>query len=248
MDAIILAAGRGSRLGMLTSKLPKPLTQLAGKPLLEWQLMALEQAGVESTYIVTGYNAEALTPYGDQRLYNPNWASSNMVRSLLRADSVLSQREALVCYGDIVYRADIVGDLINSSANVAITFDIDWHALWSERFDNPLADAESFVHQNGRLKSIGKRVNDARQIQGQYMGLLKFTPQGWFQVKTYLDTLSSADIDKLDMTTLLSQLLDNGVDISTVAISGGWVEVDNPADIELYERKISTAGWHHDWS
>lgn len=247
MDAIILAAGRGSRLGLLTSKLPKPLTQLAGKPLLEWQLNALKQAGVESTYIVSGYNAEALASYGDERLYNPNWASSNMVRSLLRADSLLSHKEVLVCYGDIVYRFDIVSDLMRVQADVAISFDLDWYALWSARFEDPLADAESFEYQNDDLKSIGKRVTDPLKIQGQYMGLLKFTPHGWSQVKSYLNTLTALDIDKLDMTTLLSQLLDNDVSINTVAIHGGWVEVDNPEDITLYETKIKTMNWTHDW-
>lgn len=247
MDAIILAAGRGSRLGQLTSKLPKPLTQLAGKPLLEWQLNSLKQAGVESIYIVSGYNAETLASYGDERLYNPYWASSNMVRSLLRAESLLSQKEMLVCYGDIVYRSDIVRDLIRVQADVAISFDLDWYALWAARFDNPLADAESFEYQNGKLTSIGKRVTDPLKIQGQYMGLLKFTPQGWSLVKSYLSTLSAVDIDKLDMTTLLSKLLDNDVNISTVAIHGGWVEVDNPEDIALYETKIKVMNWTHDW-
>ncbi|CAI8963666.1 hypothetical protein EMIT051CA3_50412 [Pseudomonas chlororaphis] len=45
MKAVILAAGRGSRLKDLTAALPKPLARLAGKPLLEWQLQALENAG-----------------------------------------------------------------------------------------------------------------------------------------------------------------------------------------------------------
>ncbi|AZE20246.1 NTP transferase domain-containing protein [Pseudomonas chlororaphis] len=116
MKAVILAAGRGSRLKHLTAAQPKPLARLAGKPLLEWQLQALENAGVDEVHLVSGYCSEALEGYGQSRLYNPHWASSNMVRSLMRADALLSSEPTLVCYGDIVYRPDIVRDLMASQA------------------------------------------------------------------------------------------------------------------------------------
>ncbi|VEE63458.1 Glucose-1-phosphate cytidylyltransferase [Shewanella putrefaciens] len=247
MDAIILAAGRGSRLGELTVNLPKPLTLLAGKPLLEWQLSALHHAKIQTVHIVTGYNASTLAEYGDYRIYNPFWSHSNMVRSLLQADEILSQEPVLVCYGDIVYQPEIILKLMACNADVAISFDREWLKLWSERFNDPFSDAESFECDNGLLKSIGKRVRDVEKIQGQYMGLLKFTPIGWSNVKNYLNTLSTTDVNKLDMTTLLSNLLEKGIDITTIAIDGGWVEVDNPEDITLYESKIKANNWLHDW-
>jgi hypothetical protein len=49
------------------------------------------------------------------------------------------------------------------------------------------------------------------------------------------------------MTSLLRLLLSQDIPIATVAISGGWVEVDNPSDIVLYEQRISESGWSHDW-
>ena len=247
MDAIILAAGRGSRLRALTAEQPKPLTRLAGKPLLEWQLAALRAAGIQQITLITGYANEMLEPYADQRLYNPHWSSSNMVRSLMRADELLSRTPLLICYGDIVYRSQIIRDLAASSASLAITYDTDWWELWSARFDDPLADAESFQLDHGQLLNIGQRVKDRALIEGQYMGLLKFTPVGWRQVREWLDTLTSAQIDKLDMTSLLQSLLQQGVVINTVPVKGGWVEVDNPSDIVLYEQKIIIPGWGHDW-
>ena len=59
--------------------------------------------------------------------------------------------------------------------------------------------------------------------------------------------LSTEQINKLDMTSLLRLLLSQGAPIATVAISGGWVEVDNPSDITLYEQRIAELGWSHDW-
>ncbi|QQX58749.1 phosphocholine cytidylyltransferase family protein [Pseudomonas chlororaphis] len=247
MKAVILAAGRGSRLKDLTAALPKPLARLAGKPLLEWQLQALENAGVDEVHLVSGYCSEALEGYGQSRLYNPHWASSNMVRSLMRADALLSSEPTLVCYGDIVYRPDIVRDLMASQAPLSITYDLDWWDLWSARSDDPLSDAESFRQQAGRLLGIGEKVTSREEIEGQYMGLLKFTPEGWSQVRALLSGMSDPQIDKLDMTSLLRALLQAGTAITTVAIRGGWVEVDNQSDIALYEQRIAQPGWSHDW-
>lgn len=247
MQAIILAAGRGSRLGNLTAEQPKPLTVLAGKPLLEWQLAALAQAGIAPIHLVSGYCAEALEPYGDSRLHNPRWASSNMVRSLLRADTQLASAPALVCYGDIVYRPAIIERLAACPAAIAIAYDKQWLALWSQRFENPLSDAETFNQADGRLITIGERARDLGEVQGQYMGLLKFSPEGWAQVQALVSELSPEQVDKLDMTSLLRALLRRGVAIAAVEVSGGWVEVDNPSDIELYERLLDSKGWGHDW-
>ena len=55
MKAIILAAGRGSRMGGLTDTQPKGLVSLRGKPLLEWRLASLRAAGIHEIALITGY-------------------------------------------------------------------------------------------------------------------------------------------------------------------------------------------------
>ncbi|MDM5137041.1 phosphocholine cytidylyltransferase family protein [Aeromonas salmonicida] len=247
MQAIILAAGRGSRLGSMTEDQPKPLAKLAGKPLIEWQLASLAAAGIDDVHVVCGYCSDALQGYGCSRIVNPHWASSNMVRSLMCADALLSVAPTLVCYGDIVYRPLIIQTLMASNAPLAISYDKEWWSLWSARFEDPLLDAESFRQQQGQLITIGERAQCREEIEGQYMGLLKFTPEGWRRVFSRLSNLTAEQVDKLDMTSLLRLLLSQDVTIATVAISGGWVEVDNPSDIVLYERRIAEPGWSHDW-
>lgn len=247
MQAIILAAGRGSRLGPMTENQPKPLAKLAGRPLIEWQLAALAVAGINDVHVVCGYCSDALQGYGCCRIVNPHWASSNMVRSLMCADDVLSEAPTLVCYGDIVYRPLIIQTLMASDAPLSISYDKEWWSLWSARFEEPLLDAESFRQQQGQLITIGERVQCREEIEGQYMGLLKFTPEGWRRVSSLLSNLTAEQVDELDMTSLLRLLLSQGIPIATVAISGGWVEVDNPSDIVLYEQRISEPGWSHDW-
>ena len=61
MKAIILAAGRGSRMKKLTNDKPKCLVKLHGKPLLEWQLESMRKSGISEIAIVTGYKHEMLS-------------------------------------------------------------------------------------------------------------------------------------------------------------------------------------------
>ena len=58
MKGIILAAGRGSRMGLLTKKLPKCRTVFKGKELIQWQIESLRGAGIDDIAIVRGYLAE----------------------------------------------------------------------------------------------------------------------------------------------------------------------------------------------
>jgi L-glutamine-phosphate cytidylyltransferase len=249
MNAIILAAGRGSRMGATTSNAPKCLTRLAGKPLLHWQLSALRAAGVQDVAVVRGYLADQLVAHDFHTFDNPRWSQSNMVVTLTCAEPWLSAHTCLISYADIVYHPDIIGQLISAPGDIVIAYDRLWHFLWEERFENPLADAETFqADPDGRLRDIGRRPGNKSEVQGQYMGLLKFTAAGWRRIQKSLDALSPEAKDKLDMTSLLRRLLDEGVRIETVPVSGRWCEVDSERDLALYHRLLGESNmWSHDW-
>ena len=89
MKAIVLAAGRGSRMGQLTQYAPKCLTILAGKPLIEWQIQALREAGITEIGVVRGYMAAKISYPGVATFENPRWAETNMVMSLVCASEWL---------------------------------------------------------------------------------------------------------------------------------------------------------------
>lgn len=247
MKAVTLAAGRGSRLGELSQASPKTLMTLAGKPLLVWQLAALRSAGITETAIVCGYCAEQLQYYADRSVYNAEWRQTNIVGSLLCADPLLAADTHIVSYGDIVYRPDIVRALQACSADIAITSDQCWLPLWQQRFIDPLSDAECFEQAHGWLQKIGGRATTLTQIQGQYMGLLKITPQGWQHITAVLSVLAPGAAKQLDMTSMLNLLLSHDVRVAVVPVQGGWVEVDTPTDLLLYERLVQTDNWSHDW-
>lgn len=238
MKGIILAAGRGSRMGDLTSELPKCMTVLGGKTLLQHQLDGLRDGGAAEVGLVRGYLAETFTQ--PLRYFeNPRWAETNMVASLACAEAWLGRETCVVSYSDIVYGADSVRRLATADGDITITFDPHWRALWELRFDEPLIDAETFrVDESGRLLEIGGRAERIEQIEGQYMGLLRLTPRGWRTVTDLLAGLTAAENDRLDMTALLQRLLDQGVAIDTVAIGEPWYEVDTESDLRLYEQRF----------
>ncbi|HAM72082.1 MAG TPA: hypothetical protein DCM86_10610 [Verrucomicrobiales bacterium] len=249
MRALILAAGRGSRMRALTTHHPKCLVKVAGRPLLEWQIDALRAAGVGEFAVVRGYCASALSGPGYTPFDNPRWSETNMVGSLLTADAWLRGGECIVSYGDILYHPSAAQALSASTADIAITYDRLWKQLWSDRFEDPLSDAETFRRSaDGFLQEIGHRASSLAEVEGQYMGLLKFTPAGWDQIKRFLSGVAPSDLDRLDMTGLLSGLLGAGVRIAAIPVEGRWCEVDSDADLELYtERLEQVIPWRHDW-
>jgi len=233
MKGIILAAGRGSRMGDLTNDLPKCRTLLHGKELIQWQLDALKSTSIEEISIVRGYLSETfdfeLTYFENER-----WAETNMVGSLLSARIWLESTTCITSYSDIVYSSDAVNRLINASGDIVITFDPRWEELWSKRFEEPLTDAETFRLSGNRVIEIGQKASSMNEIEGQYMGLVKYTPDGWNQVENYLSELDQIEVDRMDMTRLLQNLISRGVVINSVPIKDKWFEVDSESDLNCY--------------
>lgn len=237
MRAIILAAGRGSRMGNLGSERPKCLIEIGGKPLIERQIAALRRGGVDEIGVVRGYRAEKIDFAGLQYFYNERWAETNMVMSLAEASSWLHAGPVIVSYADIFYRNELVYDLANAPGPLVIAYDREWRRLWSRRFIDPLGDAETFrIDASGQLLEIGGKTTQIEDIEGQYMGLLKFTPSAWSSVESLLGKIDAPDREAMDMTALLRRLIaTNKIPINTVGTDGQWGEIDNSEDVALYQ-------------
>ncbi len=236
MKAIVLAAGRGGRMGLQTKDKPKCLVEIWGKSLLQWQMEALRGAGIDNIGIVRGYLAEKFKGAGVRYFENPRWSTTNMVVSLTCAKEWLQRDVCIISYADIIYPADTIVRLKNGIGDIVITYDTEWLKLWKLRFEEPLIDAETFrVDGHGRLLEIGGRTKNVDEIEGQYMGLLKISPNGWKIIEGYLSGFTEEQISKMDVTSILSRLINNGVEIDTVPINGRWFEIDNENDLGLYK-------------
>lgn len=236
MRAIILAAGRGSRLCNLTDDRPKGMVCIGGRPLLEWQMEALHGAGINDITIVRGYRGDAISYKDVSYRENLRWNETNMVGSLLAASDILESDDCVISYADIIYPAAVIEKLVSGSGDIRITYDINWLKLWSKRFADPLSDAETFrIDAQGRLLEIGNKPKSFDEIQGQYMGLLYFSRHGWRNVQDQLAEVPLELIDRLDMTSLLQRLVRAGQSVDSIMIDDTWLEVDCEGDLMLFE-------------
>lgn len=235
---IILAAGEGIRLRPYTLDRPKCLVEVEGRSLLDRQLDVLHAEGVSPIILIGGYLADRLRRPGIALKRNPRYAKTNMVWTLFCAKEELTG-EVIVAYGDIVYSRTTVRALLDSRADIAVTIDLDWEAYWRVRYEDPLADAETLkLAPDGRILEIGQKPRSLADIEGQYMGLTKFSPRGIDILKQVFygarrsGNLCGKSVDKAYMTDMLQAIINSGSAIQAVPVSGGWVEVDTVHDLK----------------
>ena len=237
LKAIILAAGEGTRLRPYTLDRPKCLVEVDGLSLLDRQLAVLSTETIDPIVVIGGYRIEMLERPGIELRMNARYAETNMVWTLFCAEDDL-EGELLLCYGDIVYSREVLQTVLNSAADIAVTIDLDWEAYWRARNEDPLDDAETLkLAADGRILEIGQKPKSLAEIEGQYMGLMKFSTKGTQLLKKTFHEARSAGVlrgkspEKAYMTDLLQAMIDLDIRLDAVPVHGGWVEVDTVDDL-----------------
>lgn len=231
MRGVILGAGRGSRMGPLTADRPKCLLRVGGSTLLDRQLAALRRAAIARIAVVTGWQADRFDGRGLRLFHNREWAGSSMVDSLACAADWLRAGPTVVCYGDIVVSPAAVRAVAANPAAIAVAYDPQWLGQWADRFADPLTDAETFrLAPDGTIADIGNTPHSIDDVAGQYLGLLKLTPDGWAAIAAALPELAPGE--RRDMTALLYRLITTqAATVTAVAVPGPWWEFDAPHDL-----------------
>ena len=181
---VVLCAGQGTRLRPLTDTVPKCMVQYKGRAIIDYALSVYRLHGLSDVTLVTGYKASRLKRPGVKYVHNKHYATSNMVKSLFCAlDTVKDfQKDLVVSYSDIIYTPDILGKLLTTEVHdsaVSVVIDKDWLRLWQSRMEDPLSVAETLkVDEDGYIVEIGKKPQRYDDIEGQYIGLMKFSASG----------------------------------------------------------------------
>lgn len=246
MKALILAAGRGSRMGELTKDKPKGLVGLSGKPIIERMISSLKAANIRDIALITGYKSEAFDYLDLQSFHNPEWANTNMVFSLTCASEWLAKFPVVICYSDIFVDPDILKRLVNKKGDLLVAFDRNWQSLWEARFEDIFYDAESFKIDGEKIIDIGRRVQTIEEIQGQYMGILKTTPNGWLGLRSKIKLLDNDEFRNISVTELLQKSIKLGDHIVGVPSEELWGEIDTPEDLNIYE-DFAKQGKYQKW-
>jgi choline kinase len=227
--AIILSAGKGSRLLPLTADRPKCLIELSGKSLLEWQLDALAGAGVAQVVIVTGFrddlvDAVAANRPGVRTLFNPFYHVADNLGSVWLARGEFDW-DTLLLNGDTLVSPALLGRVLAApEAPISVTVD--------EKADYD-ADDMKVLRDGTRLLRIGKALA-AGEYNAESIGLLAFRGEGGRQFTQEVERMMrTSEGTRRWYLRAIDALAQQGVGIATVSIKGeAWQEVDFPEDID----------------
>jgi len=242
MRAIILAAGEGTRLKKYTRELPKGMLSFMGKPLLLWQTEALRAAGIEDISIVTGFARDHIDIPGTRKYVNQQYASTNMVFSLMCAREMLDS-DVIVSYSDILYEERLVRLICDSPGDINVLVDEDWQKYWKKRYGRVDFDTESLSISDGCIVSLGDENPVFEEIDARFVGLLKFTRRGiqrlmdiWDRdIDAFRDVpwqVSGKTLPNAYMTDMVQALIESGELVRAAPIRGGWIEFDTNEDYE----------------
>ena len=250
LHTIILAAGEGKRLKPLTQDKPKCLINLFGKSLLQHQLDVYDSCNINDISIVTGYKKDMIKFSNTSSFHNLNYQNTNMLETLFCAQEKIID-SVIVAYGDIIFEKKTLQALLEEEEDISVVIDSNWKKYWDIRFENPLDDAESLkIDKQGYIQNIGQKVDDLEEIQGQYIGLMKFQNRGCDMIKKFYKITKdlakkgknplnqNIPFEKSYMTDFLQGMIDYGYKIKAVPVSNGWLELDSIHDYEVYNKKF----------
>lgn len=243
MRVIILAAGQGTRLRPLTNDKPKCMVELNGKPLIKHQLDLFEKFNLSDINVITGYLQEKINFGNINKYFNPKFDTTNMVYTLFCARELFDGTDdILISYGDIVYNENVLNAISEATDKINVVVDLKWKDYWSARMENPLRDAETLkFNENGYIKELGKKPTSYDEIQGQYIGLIKIRKDFVKDFKLFYEQLDQdkqydgKDYNNMYMTSLLQMICDNLQPLYPVKINNGWIEIDEPTDLNYSE-------------
>ncbi|MEZ4400339.1 MAG: phosphocholine cytidylyltransferase family protein [Kofleriaceae bacterium] len=268
MKAILIAAGRGKRLGANTDELPKTLVPVGERSILGWQLRALATAGVDEVVIIRGYRgdvleagARATAPAGMSLRFVDNhaWPTNNVLLSLACARAELDG-PTLVSYSDIIFTPAVAIAAAAGAGPIDLVIDADFRAIYEGRTEHPLDEGEvADLDASGRVRRVGKRALPPAEAYGEFIGLARFDAVGSAAAGALLDELAdryratpdqpfqrAARYQNAYLTDLLQELIDRGLAINPVTIHGQWREIDTSQDLARAVALVQSAS--REWS
>lgn len=246
MKAIILAAGKGTRLKPLTNDKPKCLVSVNEKPLVEYQLEIFKKHSIKNTFIVSGYKSGKLNYLNVPLIINELFDSTNMLYSLFCALEEL-KGEVLITYGDSVYSKEVITSVLNCKHDICVAIDTDWKYYWDSRYDDPLTDLETLrLNNTGEIIEIGNVPKNYNQIQGQYIGLIKLSAKGsdiFSKELTLLlkeNDVNGKPFKSAYLTDFLAALILKKYKLASSPVKGGYVEIDTLDDLqsEITQKRV----------
>ena len=163
MKAIILAAGKGSRLGEYTGGKPKCLLMLGQESILSREIRILKECGVPETniYVVGGYNCELLEPIAPNLIYNAQYETKDNSYSLGLALETVWDDDVLVLDADLCFDKELLLEIIHDTRD---------NVLMSRRASDLEESTGIVTGESERVKAIGKQYRNTGYV---YISIFK---------------------------------------------------------------------------
>lgn len=248
MRPIVIGAGRGSRLGPETDDIPKTLVPVMGRPMLEWILEALGEAGFsrKDVVYVCGYRQEVLRSRYPEFTYvvNDAWERNNILASLLYAREHLGGG-FVSTYADIVYRGSAVKKAVASKHDKVLVNDTDWRRRYVDRSQHPESDGEKMRAEGERIVELSRRI-PSEAASGEFIGVTKFSAEGAREMIAAFDERRAEwagktwregrTFEKAYLIDLFQDMLERGSAFHRVDTHGGYMEIDTREDLACAEK------------
>ncbi len=230
VHGVVLAASRGAALGTLTAERPKCMVDVRGTPLLHRLLGTLNEGGVGDVTVVRGYCKQAIPPDGFAVVDNDDYAVTGEAASLARALPRVPG-EAVVVYGDVLFRRYILDGLLESKADITVVVDASKRASANKR-DLVTTDRHNTVYYLDEAPVQLLAVEAGPDVAaGEWIGLLHLSVRGTERVREELAAMQDEGVlAQADIPALLQRLVGRG-GVAVHYITGHWLDVDTLTDL-----------------
>ena len=230
-SAVVLAATRGRGLEAITEDRPKVMLPIAGKPLLRWLIDGFKKESINDITVVGGYRADAIETAGIKLVVNERYAETGELASLSCAADALDT-DAVISYGDILFRSYVLRDLLETEADFAVVVD----SSPADSNNRTVRDFAACSRADDRglfgSKVLLKSVSGEPTTHGRWIGMLKVSRNGLVKFKAVLGALRArADFDTLDLPALMNALIADGAAIEVLYVHGHWRGVNDLEDL-----------------
>lgn len=242
MQAIIMAAGKGSRLGNITQDKPKSFVEINGIKLLEYNIAMLHEYGIKDIVVVTGYKTEKIEQLcknyeGIRCVFNPFYESVNVLGSFYIGQSYIND-DFIYMHADTLCSPVILKKLLNKKADMVLPIDFkicDEEAMKVRVVDDIVIDIS---------KKIEYSISD-----GEFIGIAKISKNVLSDVKNATKILmQNKKFDSYFEATIKYMIENQKFKPVAIATEGEfWGEIDfvedyNRVCVEISKELIEIAG------
>jgi choline kinase len=250
-QVILIAAGRGKRLGAHTEEIPKCMVEVAGRPIFGWVWNALAAVGAKRLVVIRGYRGDVLETFVRSVVPdaifvdNDDWETNNVLLSLDQARAHLD-RPTYITYSDIVFTPGVARAAAASTADIGLVIDREFRTIYAGRTQHPLDEGEvSDLMPDGSVARVGKRALPPEDAIGEFIGLVRLGAGGAMTFQRSLAALAKRFDGRDDqpfqraaryrnayLTDLIQELIDSGLRVDPILIEGQWREIDTGQDLD----------------